>query len=266
MESVFAPFKPIVKSYWKGDYFFIESNGLPQHRMMVGITAWNQQVPLPHPFTGDNAFRLPLFPKISANPVSGRENLFKGAIAVAVNGIPIFNPIKQDGRTDTNLAGELDEYGGHAGRADDYHYHIAPVHLQKIIGEGKPIAFALDGYPIYGYKEPDGSSVKDLDWLNGHTDKNGNYHYHATSNYPYLNGGFRGQVDLAGGQVAVQPKTRGVRPYTRPLRGAKITGFEGSLDKGYSLNYNHNGVDHVIRYLVKDDGQKGINQGDLLAS
>jgi len=267
MESVFAPFKPLVNSYGKGDYFFIESNGLPQHRMMVGITAWNQQVPLPHPFTGDNAFRLPLFPKFSANPVSGRENLFKGAIAVAANGIPIFNPIKQDGRTDTYLAGELDEYGGHAGRADDYHYHIAPVHLQKIIGEGKPIAFALDGYPIYGYKEPDGSPVKDLDWLNGHTDKNGNYHYHATSNYPYLNGGFRGQVNLAGGQVAVQPKTRGVRPYTRPLRGAKITGFEGSLDKGYSLKYNHNGVDHVIRYLVKDDSKVDFEfvdpQGEL---
>jgi hypothetical protein len=38
------------------------------------------------------------------------------------------------------LAGELDEYGGHCGRADDYHYHIGPVHLEKIVGKGNPIS------------------------------------------------------------------------------------------------------------------------------
>jgi hypothetical protein len=38
--------------------------------------------------------------------------------------------------------------GGHSGKADDYHYHIAPLHLQALIGADKPIAYALDGYAI----------------------------------------------------------------------------------------------------------------------
>ena len=63
-------------------------------------------------------------------------------VALAVNGVPIFNPIKNNGKTDTLLAGELDRWGGHCGRADDYHYHIAPVHLEKIVGAGNPVAVA----------------------------------------------------------------------------------------------------------------------------
>ena len=82
--------------------------------------------------------------------MSAKTNFFRGAIALAVNGVPIFNPIKNNGVTDTLIAGELDKWGGHCGRADDYHYHVAPVHLEKLTGKGKPLAFALDGYPIYG--------------------------------------------------------------------------------------------------------------------
>ena len=60
--------------------------------------------------------------------------------------MPIFNPLNNRG-DDAYLFGELDNFGGHCGRADDYHYHLAPVHLEKTIGKGLPIAYALDGYP-----------------------------------------------------------------------------------------------------------------------
>lgn len=142
---------------------------MPRHGMMVGIRAWNRQVPLPQPYAGSNAFRFPLRPRFAEKPVSAKESLFRGAIAVAANGVPIFNPIKQDGRTDTYLAGELDEFGGHAGRADDYHYHLAPVHLAKLIGPDLPAAWALDGFPIFGYREPGGAEARGPDWLNGHS-------------------------------------------------------------------------------------------------
>jgi hypothetical protein len=79
----------------------------------------------------------------------------KGAVAVAVNGIPIFNALNNRGE-DSYLIGELDNWGGHCGRGDDYHYHAAPLHLSNTSGL-KPIAFALDGFPVYGIKEPDGS-------------------------------------------------------------------------------------------------------------
>ncbi|MHC4264295.1 MAG: sulfatase-like hydrolase/transferase, partial [Planctomycetota bacterium] len=145
---------------WDDDYVYVGSDGLPDHPMMVGIRTWNQQVPLPQPFRGDNVFRIPRKPKLLDEP---RETVLIGPIAIAVNGIPIFDPTTQGGRHDAHENGELDEFGGHAGRADDYHYHVAPFHLAEVVGEGSPIAFGLDGFPIYGKREPDGSAMEPLD-------------------------------------------------------------------------------------------------------
>lgn len=250
----FRGFSADVSVRWDDDYFYVESNAMPRHEMMVGIRSWNRQVPLPQPYIGDNAFRLPLRPRFAEKPVSARHTLFRGAIAVAANGVPIFNPIKQDGRTDTYLAGELDEFGGHAGRADDYHYHVAPVHLADRIDPDAPIAWALDGFPIFGYDEPDGSEVQDLDWLNGHSLPGGPYHYHATHDYPRVNGGFRGQVEVRNGEVAIQPRARGVRPFTRPLRGATVTGFEVRSERSYHLEFEHRGQSHSITYALLPEG------------
>ena len=215
----FEPFakQNLLKYRQDGRFFYVESDSMPDHRMMVGITAWQQQVPLPQPYFGNNAWRIPLDPVVAKNPLSAKSHFFRGAIALAANGVPIFNPIKNDGRTDTLLAGELDEFGGHCGRADDYHYHIAPTHLQDIVGKDKPVAYALDGYPIYGFAEPDGSKVEGLDAFNGHTTPGLGYHYHATKTYPYLNGGFHGEVVERDGQVDPQPQAGAVRPALSPL-------------------------------------------------
>jgi len=45
----------------------------------------------------------------------------KGAVAIAPNGVPIFNPLNNTGE-DAYAIGELDQWGGHCGKADDYHY------------------------------------------------------------------------------------------------------------------------------------------------
>ncbi len=42
-----------IRTRWDRDFFYVESNGIPDHRMMVGITAWQQQVPLPQKYFGD---------------------------------------------------------------------------------------------------------------------------------------------------------------------------------------------------------------------
>ena len=235
-------------------FFYVESNSMPDHRMMVGITAWQQQVPIPQPYFGDNAWRIPLEPVVATNPLSAKSHFFRGAIALAANGVPIFNPIKNDGRTDTLLAGELDEFGGHCGRGDDYHYHIAPTHLQDIVGKDKPIAYALDGYPIYGYTEPDGSEVRGLDEFNGHTTLGLGYHYHATKTYPYLNGGFHGEVKEVDGQVDPQPRSGGVREALPPLRGAKITGFDSKDNKSYSVKVEVGREIRYVNYVLNKDG------------
>jgi hypothetical protein len=168
LAKLFDPFKETVKVRFDDDFLYVESNGMPDHPMMTGITAWQQQVPLPQSYFGDNSWRIPLHPVPAKNPMSAKSHFFRGATALAVNGVPIFNPIKNDGKTDTLLAGELDQWGGHCGRVDDYHYHIAPMHLEKIVGVGNPVAVALDGYPIFGYSDPDRKSPENLDWLNGH--------------------------------------------------------------------------------------------------
>lgn len=249
LAELFAPFSPQVRTHWDADWFYVESDGMPAHPLMVGITAWQRQVPLPQTYTGRNAWRFPLQPVPAAHPISARTNFFRGAIAIAVNGVPIFNPIKNDGRTDTFLAGELDQYGGHAGRADDYHYHVAPLHLQKYVGSNNPIAIALDGYPIYGLNEPDGQPATGLDEFNGHSTPGLGYHYHASKTYPYLNGGFHGVVTVRGGQVDPQPSAHPVRAATYPLPGATITGFARGKDgHSYTVTYDLNGQTRQIRY------------------
>ena len=242
-----------IQTRWDDNYIYVESNGIPDHRMMVGITAWQQQVPLPQKYFGENSWQIPLHPVPAKNPQSTKGRFLRGAIALAANGVPIFNPLNNRG-DDAYLFGELDEFGGHCGRADDYHYHIAPVHLEKTVGKGLPIAYALDGYPIYGYDEPDSSKVVGLDAFNGHKDKQGNYHYHATKKYPYLNGGFHGEVVERDSQVDPQPRAEPIRPDLRPLRDAKITDFQETKPGSYVLTYHVRGKTGSVSYVLTEDG------------
>lgn len=251
-ELGFKAFADKVKIYQDNQYLYVESNGMPAHEMMVGIKSWQQQVPLPQPYTGNNAWKIPLHPVIAENPVSAKTNLYRGAIALAVNGVPIFNALNNRG-DDALLAGELDEWGGHSGRADDYHYHVAPLHLQELVGKDKPIAYALDGFPIYGLSEPDGSPVAALDELNGHFDVHGGYHYHGTNTYPYINGGMRGVVTVSGDQIEPQPHTTPIRESLQPLRGAIITGFNELGGNQYSLEYEISGQKYYVNYGFSGD-------------
>jgi len=235
-----------------GEFLYVGSNGLPDHNMMVGITAWQQQVPLPQPYFDDNAWRIPLKPVPAKEPAMIQGRFLRGAIALAVNGIPIFNPQNNRGEISYEI-GELDQWGGHCGRADDYHYHIAPLHLQAQAGKGMPVAYALDGYPVYGLTEPDGTPVANLDECHGHESPNG-YHYHASMKYPYVIGGFHGEVVEAGEQVDPQPRAQGVREALTALRGAKITAFESTGKDGYKLSYEVNGDKCSVSYSIKADG------------
>ncbi len=227
----------------------VESTGLPEHQMMVGITSWQQQFPFPQPYTGTNSWHIPLQGVLSDSPVSGKTALFRGAIALAINGVPIFNALNNRG-DDAFLSGELDTWGGHCGRADDYHYHMAPLHLQKAGTAATPIAYALDGFVIYGLTEPDGSAVSGLDAYNGHTHGTLGYHYHATLTFPYVNGGMRGKVSVVGDQVDPQPVLRPFRPAGEPLRGAQITAFAKAGSNAYSLSYKLNGETYRVDYAL----------------
>lgn len=245
----FAAFAKSVKITKSAKYYLVESTGLPAHPMMTGIVSWQQQVPTPQPYSGNNAWSIPLKPVISSAPISTKGHFLRGAIAIAVNGVPIFNALNNRG-DDAFLAGELDDWGGHCGRADDYHYHIAPLHLQSITGKKVPIAYALDGFPIYGETEIDGKPIGKLDEFNGHFDSKKNYHYHGTKTYPYINGGFKGVVQEIDGQVDPQSLTKAFRPAGAPLKGAVITSCQQLNANTFDLKYQLNNQTYEVSYTA----------------
>lgn len=252
MDSAFAAFKPSISTRWDDTYFYIASNGIPNHNMMIGITNWQQQVPITQPYNGTNSWSIPLQPVYATTPLSTKSNLMKGAVAVAVNGIPIFNALNNRGE-DSYKIGELDNWGGHCGKGDDYHYHAAPMHLSTLNGL-KPIAFAVDGFPVYGTKEPDGASMNALDSCHGHNGTNGQYHYHGTTDYPYVIGALKGKVTIdpnttaPENQVIPQAFTKPVRPATSPLSGAAITDFTAVGTNVYLLTYKRGTKNGYVKY------------------
>ncbi len=241
LDSSFADYKPGLETRSDASYYYVATSGIPAHNMMVGITSWQQQVPIPQSYTGSNSWSIPLQPSYAASPLSTKTNFMKGAVAVAVNGVPIFNALNNRGE-DAYLIGELDNWGGHCGRADDYHYHAAPMHLSGKAGL-KPIAFALDGFAVYGSKEPEGTTMEPLDICHGHTGKNGVYHYHGTSDYPYVIGAMKGTVSTdpltpaPENQILPQAFAKAARPALTPLRDATITDFKSTASNAYSLTY-----------------------------
>lgn len=248
MAAYFSSFPSHVRTREDSQYLYVESDGMADHVQMVGIRSWQQQVPLPAAYTGSNAWRIPLSPRLAAQPVSARTGLFRGAIALAVNGVPIFNALNNRG-DDAFLFGELDDFGGHAGRADDYHYHTAPLFLSTTVGATKPIAVGLDGFLLYGGVEPDGSAMRPLDDYNGHTDVATTYHYHGTKTYPYINGGMKGVVTVSD-QVEPQPSLSPVRPAGTPLSGATITRHAPTGTNAWTLEYQINGRTYKVDYRI----------------
>ena len=247
-DAALAPFADTLTIYCDDVYMYIEADNLADHEMMVGITAWNQQVPIPQDFHEDNAWRIPLHSVVADSPT---PTTGEGPVAVAINGVMVYNPTQQDGVYDESrdpyLIGELDGCGGHSGRADDYHYHIAPVCLLDELADyasgGLPIAYALDGYPIYGFVEG-----MPLDECRGALDADGNYGYYASPDYPYVNGCFSGEVDLS-----LQPITQPIRPAGEPIQ-VLITALYEDADGWNHLEYDYQGGTHAINYRMDADG------------
>lgn len=264
LETSFSPFNAIINTRWDENYFYVESNGIPNtHEMMVGIASngWQQQVPVPQCYIGSNAWSIPLNPSIALTPVPVNAAHFsRGAIAIAINGIPIFNPYTNTG-VDAFLDGQLDKFGGHSGRADDYHYHTAPLHLYGSTKTTNPIAFGLDGFAVYGDTEPDGSSMKALDENHGHYGTNGVYHYHGSKAAPYMIGAMVGKItEDSTHQIIPQAAATPVRPSLTPLKGAVITSCkEHDSKNGYTVIYSYNGGSDSLEYNWTNTGKYTFN-------
>lgn len=142
-------------------------------------------------------FKIPVNPKLdaahSATPL--------GPIGISLNGVPFFNQYAGPSQPLTSEIISFDKYYGHPQQSGMYHYHVEPLYLTTVKStKSGLLGFLLDGFPVYGPQEEDGTIVTNamLDVYHGHTHKTidfsaGSYHYHFTAEAPYLNGsGFYG--------------------------------------------------------------------------
>ena len=116
-----------------------------------------------------------------------------GPIGISRNGVVFFN---QYAAGNSPLAGEInsfDQWLGHPAMTT-YHYHIEPTYLTDQFGDDAFLGLLSDGFPVYGpFENGEIITNADLDIYHGHTSvtpdfPNGIYHYHVTSQDPYING------------------------------------------------------------------------------
>ena len=139
-------------------------------------------------------------------PLHPAENLTHsatplGPIGIALDGVPLFNQYAGPSQPLTGEIASFDKYYGHPQQSGVYHYHVEPLYLTTVKSTKSGLmGFLLDGFPVYGPQEENGSTVTSslLDDYHGHTHAtldypSGIYHYHFTDDAPYLNGsGFYG--------------------------------------------------------------------------
>lgn len=152
-----------------------------------------------------NAIREQLFTlALPANPVAADKPspVPPGAIGVMLTGSLIFNGLDAMGR-DAVAHETQDGCYGHPEQDGSYHYHnLSACADDAYTGEHSGlVGYALDGFGIYGVYGQSGEilTTDDLDEFHGHTHriewdgKMANmYHYHATYEYPYTVGAFKG--------------------------------------------------------------------------
>ena len=192
-----------------GTWVTIKFNALPDHKSIYYPTT----NPLYENFSG-TTFSGVTFVKnpntiatqnitltIPVNPVVAATHAATpgGVIGVALNGIPLFNQYAAGGSPLTNEITSFDQWWGHPQMSGMYHYHVEPKYLTTVKATSSSLmGFLLDGFPVYGPKETNGSDPTGLDVYHGHTHVTtdypaGIYHYHFTTAAPYLNGnGFYG--------------------------------------------------------------------------
>lgn len=152
-------------------------------------------------------YSLPLNPTLAATP----SCVSMGAIAVALNGIVLFNALDALGR-DAPAYEVQDACSGHPEQQGQYHYHSPAACQDEVHTLGHTLTgYAMDGFGLFGLYDEDGQELTtaDLDECHGHThdiDWDGAntrmYHYHLTNEYPYTIGCFRGSEVVQQAQSA----------------------------------------------------------------
>lgn len=205
--AMYNRFQSAVTITLDGATVVLKSNSVPDHKSPywgTGNALYEApqagMIPNPNLIVSQSlTLRVPMNPAVA----STTSDTPLGPIGMAINGVPLFNQYAA-GRSPLN--GEIisfDRYNGHPQQSGQYHYHMEPFWLTTANGASSLIGVLLDGFPVYGPKDPDGSTPSNLDSCNGHTHATadapaGIYHYHATTAVPYLSGCYKGTAGSIG--------------------------------------------------------------------
>lgn len=176
-------------------------NDLPDHTTGVFPISRNDDV---WPYDGNPnsissqvlSVRVPAQPTVAAQP-----SCLRGSVGILLTGAALFDALDDGGR-DAVAWEAQDHCEGHPQATGMYHYHSLTTCLADPgTGHSNLLGYAYDGFGIYGLRGEDGHEVTnaDLDECHGHThaiEWDGQtvvmYHYHATREFPYTVGCFRG--------------------------------------------------------------------------
>jgi YHYH protein len=141
-------------------------------------------------------YSVPRMPTVNASPTC----LGLGPIGVMLTGAALFNGLDAQGHDAVEHESQ-DSCHGHPARSL-YHYHdVTTCIADPGNGHSTLLGYARDGFGIYGNRGETGAALTDtdLDVCHGHTHAllwDGImvtiYHYHATKEYPYTLGCYRG--------------------------------------------------------------------------
>jgi hypothetical protein len=200
VQAIYAQFVSGVTVSIDGATVTLRTNDLPDHKSPYwGTSSANYESPHagmqvnPHLIASQNlTFRIPSSPSAAA----ATSDTPLGPIGISVNGVVFFNQYAAMRQPLTSEIVSFDKYNGHPSPSNQYHYHFEPVSITAS-SRSRLIGVLLDGFPVYGPIDSDGTTPSGLDACNGHTGAtpeftSGIYHYHTTTAVPYISGCFRG--------------------------------------------------------------------------
>ncbi|GAA1952483.1 YHYH protein [Microbacterium aquimaris] len=216
---------PSLEATCEGESIVVVTNSIPDYVYVATTPGEPNEVV--------QTFTLPASPVEAADPDPGDVPRL-GAIAVAVDGVPIYGPTEGTGGDVLSLEGALSECGSHNGPVD-FHMHLFGwaegvdcLYSADVVtsGEAVLVGWAADGYPIMSglvcaddaceemtqltssWELTDESAFAtdtwaahsyvegsgDLDECNGRVDADGQYRYYTTATFPYMIGCYHGEV------------------------------------------------------------------------
>ena len=207
LPAMYARFQSAVTVSLEGSTVVLRSTSVPDHKSPYwGVGHALYEAPHDGMVVNPNrivsqtlTLRVPSSPTLASTP----SDTPMGPIGMAVNGVPLFNQYAA-GRTPlTSEIATFDRHNGHPQQTGQYHYHLEPAWLTAGNGPSSLIGVLLDGFPVYGPKETDGTTPSALDSCNGHTHATvdvpaGRYHYHVTAASPYISGCYKGTAGSIG--------------------------------------------------------------------